>query len=1579
MEHVDRTIASPPSEAGRAPSPIADLLNQARPAVAALWAKRPAAFCILFFSACDGRERSHIEIARGRDLDTAWRQGAERLQAWASGCARAPVWLRVDMVHDVRALPWRDMLVLLATVKRNYFQAGIAFDADFAVAILEQELAANALLYDNAHDAATPNATNLRSYGRRRFGRELAWPEDPAQPIWLFDTRAVFTDGKAVHPIEWAGRHSGYRQLPDWGAGSVRECIDSATDYLARQVRDSGAYDYGWFPCFDRPIPTYNTLRHASSTYALLEGWELTQRPEQREAIERALAYLTQSAIRDYALPDGRQAAFLVDLHDEIKLGGNAVCLLAFVKHAELTGETRHRPLMHRLALGILHMQDPASGRFVHVLHARDLSVKQEQRTIYYEGEAAFGLMRLYGLTRDPAYLQAVEKAFDHFIAAKHWQAHDHWLSYCVNELTLYKPEERYFRFGLDNVRGHLDFVLERITTFPTLLELMMAARRMIVRMQADAAHAQLLRGFDLDKFYRALEYRARYLLAGHFWPELAMFFQNPARIVGSFFIRHHTYRVRIDDVEHYLSGFVAYLSYLQGVPRLPRKGPVVLWGGDVNIGRRQHYIAERLGMQRVLAPVRAIARAELSIVNLECVVSTGGRRAVAKGEGGPYYFRARPQMLEILTTAGVDLVTTANNHSGDYGPDAVLEHLQWLRDTGLAQAGSGANLEAALAPAILPAGPYNVAVFSVDATQPRFAATVDAPGSAYLSLDDPSAWQACLVARIAKAREQAHVVLVAVHWGANHAERPDAKQSAVGRALIEAGADAVLGASAHRLHGIELHQGRPILHDAGDLLFDARRTDGGEGGVFELEIGARGVERVVFVPVAVGFGQSIEREGPQRLQAARRYAERCEALGTPMLCREDGTGAVELAPPERAWRALPPAAGVRYDLRAAKAPRPLPAECRVEAVPTDALLPEPLRFGPLTLRGLRVAQKGAVTARRSLWVESFWSCDAPVAQAWRIDVQARPLGKSTMPAWGLGMDHDPCDWLAPTRQWQPGAVYRDYCPLRPPDWKDLVNGRLQLEIALVRQREREHLQALDVFFDLAVPGREAGVDMAPPQYRSEFDAAVLGSVPGQTWDAAQLSAITGGTWIVEPPPQWSVRSVVSGAKHIGMREAPVLYVAHDSMDRRRHEQGRAESNSNIDRHLLLPKLAPRLAGAIVRRPVEGLPPGFPLLQVRDPIQAIIELGLAARARYQGEVVAVTGTVGKSTTMGLLTQALGGPQRVLASIDNYNSRVGVPSTLASLSPAHEAAVLEIAQSALWMTRGPITREVRPTIALITAIGFSQTNTMVRSIDDVLRWKTRIFQGLSGQAVAIVGEHLPRFDAVLREARRHAKRCIVVGRSASAEVRLLGMEGDARGSQVRAAVAGRPLSFHLPLPGEGMVHNAMLVLAVLHAMERDPEAGMARLTDFVPEEGRLQWHSLSWDGVRIELLDDSWNAEVESMRNAFAVLGAARGRKVAALGRIVHLGELAQPLHESLAEPLLACGAELVLTHGEEMRYLRAVMPPQLLGPHFSSAEAMARHLRNELRDNDVLLIKGSRRDSDFGEVFGRLRALSDPS
>ncbi len=522
----------------------------------------------VFFSFCDGCKRAEVVNFSGQSLAEILQQAELWVQQKKDDTSAAR-WLRVDWVDQTWARDWQDVQQVMLQSKRNYFRYGIALDAGFKHAFLEQELNANAMLYLGAKfQHAGVNEKNFTQYARKRFGRHFQMLEDGTRNVHLFSTQALFfhADGPPATLNGFSGgsegRDTGRRTIEALDADTVENLIAQSSNFLAEQVDGQGKFVYGIHPCFDREIDTYNTLRHTSTIYAMLEAWEITKSNGLKAAIDRALNLLTGNFIHQYTLTDGRKVAYLRDLNSEIKLGGNAVCLLSLVKFTELTGSNKYLKILEELALGIENMQDKATGQFVHVLNAHDLSVKEQFRIVYYDGEAAFGLMRLYGLTKDQRWLEAVERAFEYFIAQEHWKTNDHWLSYCVNELTLYRPDERYFQFGIKNFAGHLDFVTDRITTYPTLLELMMAAHKMIVRLQQSEEHHHLLTQVDIKKFYDALEKRANYLLNGFFWPEFAMFFRNPKRILGSFFIRHHSFRTRIDDVEHYLSGYVAYLSH---------------------------------------------------------------------------------------------------------------------------------------------------------------------------------------------------------------------------------------------------------------------------------------------------------------------------------------------------------------------------------------------------------------------------------------------------------------------------------------------------------------------------------------------------------------------------------------------------------------------------------------------------------------------------------------------------------------------------------------------------------------------------------------------------------------------------------------------------------------------------------------------------------------------------------------------------------------------------------------------------------------------------------------------------------
>ena len=539
----------------------AELAERLRPAAqAAARSFDQAGRFALFLSATDGSSRATTVKSSAANFADAWDECARALvQQCPAAC-----WLRLDWAECCEPLAMAELGQLLASTKRNYFRQGIALDGDLIHAFLETELNANAVLYggNDVHHAVV-NQANFSRYARHQFGLQQV-DFAPDAPVWIFSTGGLFLDSSGSEPLvlRGEGRAAGRRVSQCLTVDDLDSLIEAGSGYLARQVGDDGRFAYGCHPCFDRPINTYNSLRHASSLYAMLEAWEVSPEPDLRAAILRAAACLVQQLVRRVEV-EGRAMAFVVEANGEIKLGASGVCLLALVKYAELFGADSHHALLNELGEGILYMQDAETGEFTHVLQFPTCEVKERFRIIYYDGEAAFGLMRLYGLTGDARWLGGVQRAFAHFIRQRHWQAHDHWLGYCVNELTRHRPSEAYFRFGLRNFRSQLDFVLERETTFPTLLELMNSAEELVARIEGLPRFRHLLREVDLPNLYEALHFRAHYLLNGHFWPEMAMFFARPDKIVGSFFIRHHAFRVRIDDVEHYLSGLIGYRRFL--------------------------------------------------------------------------------------------------------------------------------------------------------------------------------------------------------------------------------------------------------------------------------------------------------------------------------------------------------------------------------------------------------------------------------------------------------------------------------------------------------------------------------------------------------------------------------------------------------------------------------------------------------------------------------------------------------------------------------------------------------------------------------------------------------------------------------------------------------------------------------------------------------------------------------------------------------------------------------------------------------------------------------------------------------
>ncbi|RAH97055.1 UDP-N-acetylmuramoylalanyl-D-glutamyl-2, 6-diaminopimelate--D-alanyl-D-alanine ligase [Acuticoccus sediminis] len=358
---------------------------------------------------------------------------------------------------------------------------------------------------------------------------------------------------------------------------------------------------------------------------------------------------------------------------------------------------------------------------------------------------------------------------------------------------------------------------------------------------------------------------------------------------------------------------------------------------------------------------------------------------------------------------------------------------------------------------------------------------------------------------------------------------------------------------------------------------------------------------------------------------------------------------------------------------------------------------------------------------------------------------------------------------------------------------------------------------------------------------------------------------------------------------------------------------------------------------------------------VDDVLAALGRVGVAARARLAGgtPVVAVTGSVGKTGTKEMLRLAFesGGP--VHASAASYNNHWGVPLSLARMPADVDAAIFEIGMNHAGEIT-PLTRMVRPTIAIITQVAAVHLE-FFDSVAAIADAKAEIFAGLEDGGVAIIPAD-----------NDHTERMAAAARAAGAEVVLFGKGGDVSlvsldaGGDAVADVFGETVYFELSDPAPHVANNALAVLAALSVAGWDIEAGAAALKAWSAPQGRGRRVRLRPAGGEAVLLDDWFNANPSSMGAAIATLGRVPAqRRIAILGDMRELGPTADDLHRGLAPLLVDADVRIVHTVGEMTKHLRDALPFELRGVHAATAGELVGQLP-EVEPGDAVLVKGSK-------------------
>lgn len=448
--------------------------------------------------------------------------------------------------------------------------------------------------------------------------------------------------------------------------------------------------------------------------------------------------------------------------------------------------------------------------------------------------------------------------------------------------------------------------------------------------------------------------------------------------------------------------------------------------------------------------------------------------------------------------------------------------------------------------------------------------------------------------------------------------------------------------------------------------------------------------------------------------------------------------------------------------------------------------------------------------------------------------------------------------------------------------------------------------------------------------------------------------------------PLWTLDAMMraTGGRVVG---SPAPAITGISIDTRTLEKGDAFfaiKGDRVDGHDYVAKAVAAGAGVSVVSEARllDMPKDTPLLVVSDVLEALRALARAARERTKAKIIAVTGSVGKTSSKEMLRLALSQTGETHASAASYNNHWGVPLSLARLSADARYGVFELGMNHAGELT-PLSQLVRPHVALITTIEPVHIE-FFSGIEAIADAKAEIFSGMEPGGAAVLNRDNPHFERLARAAEAAGvKQIIGFGESEKAEARLIEVKLGSDGSSVRASILGEEISYKIGTPGRHVVQNSLGVLACGKLAGADLAKAAESLATLTPPKGRGQRFVLKLPDGEASLLDESYNANPASMRAAIEVLGRAKtgpeGRRIAVLGDMLELGAEANALHAALAASLEQARVDLVFCAGPLMKALYAVLPPARQGGYAGDASGIKEKVLAAIRPGDAVMVKGS--------------------